>query len=27
VRRKELPEVLGSILSTLMLGRSRRSAA
>jgi acetyl-CoA carboxylase carboxyl transferase subunit beta len=27
VRRKELPEVLGSILATLMLGRSRRSAA
>jgi acetyl-CoA carboxylase carboxyl transferase subunit beta len=27
VRRKEVPEVLGSILSTLMLGRSRRSAA
>ena len=27
VSRKELPAVLGSILSTLMLGRSRRSAA
>ena len=27
VRRKEVPEVLGLILSTLMLGRSRRSAA
>ncbi|HEY5008657.1 MAG TPA: acetyl-CoA carboxylase carboxyltransferase subunit beta, partial [Caulobacteraceae bacterium] len=27
VRRKEVPEVLGSILSTLMLGRNRRSAA
>jgi acetyl-CoA carboxylase carboxyl transferase subunit beta len=27
VTRKELPAVLGSILSTLMLGRSRRSAA
>ena len=25
--RKELPEVLGSILTTLMMGRSRRSAA
>ncbi|HTQ14297.1 MAG TPA: hypothetical protein VMH86_10515, partial [Rhizomicrobium sp.] len=27
VPRKELPAVLGSILATLMLGRSRRSAA
>ena len=27
VRRKEIPEVLGSILSTLMSGRNRRSAA
>jgi acetyl-CoA carboxylase carboxyl transferase subunit beta len=27
VRRKELPEVIGRVLSTLMLGRSRRSAA
>jgi acetyl-CoA carboxylase carboxyl transferase subunit beta len=27
VPRKELPAVLGSILSTLMLGRSRRTAA
>ena len=27
VERKELPEVLGSILKTLMMGRARRKAA